>query len=120
MPARRLSLCFAFATAFAAASHVAAAEREPAVSARKSVGATIVPPQLESEATAPYPAGASGDAVVVVTVTVNADGSVRSVSAEPNEPFSSAATTAAKDFHFTPATRDGKPVAAVIRLEISF
>ena len=120
MPARRLSCCLAFATLFGPAARAAAAAPERGAAAAKPASAVIVPPQLRSEATAPYPAGASGEAVVVVTVTVNVDGSVRAASAEPNEPFSSAAVAAAKGFHFAPATRDGKPVAAVIRLEISF
>jgi len=123
MPAPHLSLGIAVAASVLLPWRIVAAEparRAAATSTDKSPGATIVPPQLESPPVAPYPTGASGDAVVVVTVTVNADGSVRSVSAEPNEPFSSAAVAAAREFHFTPATRDGRPVAAVIRLEISF
>jgi TonB family protein len=96
-----------------------AAEPQTTSSTQQATSA-IVPPQLESPPVAPYPAGAHGDAVVIVTVTVNRDGSVRTASAEPNEPFSSAASAAVRGFRFAPATRDGKPVAAVIRLEIAF
>lgn len=81
----------------------------------------MVPPQLLSEAVVPYPEGAHGDASVVLTLTVNADGSVREVSAlATNEPFSSLAVTAARAFRFSPAMRAGKAVAAVIRFEIVF
>lgn len=81
----------------------------------------IVPPQLEGEPNVPYPSGAHGDVVIVLTVTVNADGSVRNAQAsEFWEPFSTAAMDAARGFHFKPATRGGRPVAAVIRFEVAF
>ena len=59
--------------------------------------------------------------MVLLTLTVNADGTVRSARAEQGEePFASAAVQAASGFHFEPATRDGRPVAATIRFEIAF
>jgi hypothetical protein len=58
---------------------------------------------------------------VILTLTVNADGSVRSAQAtQGEEPFVSAALSAASAFHFEPATRDGRPIAATIRFEIAF
>jgi len=99
----------------------AAAQSTAAPSPDAAAKAVVVPPQLLSEAVVPYPEGAHGDASIVLTLTVNADGSVRQVSAPPtNEPFSSLAVTAAKAFRFTPATRAGTAVAAVIRFEIVF
>lgn len=81
----------------------------------------VVPPRLLTDATTTYPAGATGDATVVLTLTVGVDGAVRSaVPAEENEPFSSAAVTAAQSWRFEPATRDGKPVASKIKIEIVF
>lgn len=81
----------------------------------------VVPPQLISDAVVPYPADAHGDATVVLTLTVNADGSVRrAVPNTTNEPFSSLAVAAAQAFQFKPATRAGKAVAVVIRFEIVF
>src|SRR5882724_5253423 len=59
------------------------------------VGAPVqdtIPPKPVSDLTAAYPEGATGDAVVVLTLTVERDGSVSRV--DPNqaqEPFSSAA-----------------------------
>ena len=91
----------------------------PAPSSAK--GSVVVPPRLLSDPNLPYPAGTFGDVTVVLTLVVNADGSVRS--AEPlevHEPFSGNASRAAKEFVFEPATRDGKTVAAKIRIEVVF
>ena len=78
-------------------------------------------PRLVSEPTVPYPAGASGEASVLLTVTVNADGTVRAaVPAEDHEPFSGAAARAAMGWRYDPATRAGRAMAARIRVEILF
>jgi len=104
---------------------LASAFRSHAVSAQTAAPAVapdvIVPPQLEGEPNVPYPSGAHGDVTIVMTVTVNADGTVRDAKAsEFWEPFATAAMDAARSFHFKPATRGGRPVAAVIRFEIGF
>jgi len=81
----------------------------------------IVPPHLTADPRVAYPAGARGDAVVTLTLTVNADGTVREAHATSgDEPFASAAVDAAQSFHFEPATRDGRAMAATIRFEINF
>jgi hypothetical protein len=81
----------------------------------------IVPPKLLSDSTVPYPEGAAGDATVVLTLTLNEDGTVRNVvPAETNEPFSSTAASEAAGWKFQPATRGGKSVAARIRIEVAF
>jgi len=81
----------------------------------------LVPPKLLSAADVMYPRGATGDATVIVIVTVNVDGTVRAAEAsEPNEPFSSVAASVARTWKFEPATRDGRPVAAKIGVEIVF
>lgn len=81
----------------------------------------VLPPRLIEQAAVPYPADATGDATVIVTVTVNADGSVRSASAHRGEPpFADVAVESVKSWRFEPATRNGKAIAATIRLEISF
>jgi len=83
--------------------------------------AGIVPPQLTSEAEVAYPAGAHGDTVVELLVTVAKDGTVSDVRVTTGlEPFSAAAAAAARGFRFSPAERDGKAVAAKIRFEIRF
>ncbi len=81
----------------------------------------IVPPRLTSPAKVNYPDGAKGNAVVVLTLTVENDGSVgqpRVMSGA--EPFASAAVEASRSWSFKPATRDGQPVPARIRFEVKF
>lgn len=82
---------------------------------------SIVPPRALSELAAEYPPEGSGDHEVVVELVVGVDGipsEVQALGGEP--PFSSAAVTAAQSFRFLPAERDGRVVAARIRLLIRF
>ncbi len=81
----------------------------------------VVAPRLVEQTPVPYPAGAHGDAIVVVTLTVNVDGTVRSATAKEGEsPFSDVALESVKQWRFESATRDGIPVAATIRMEVAF
>jgi TonB family protein len=98
-----------------------AQERSPSVAPPLAPAAAVVPPKLVGEAAVAYPEGASGDATVVLTLTIGPDGSVReAVPVLEVEPFSSAAVAAARAWHFEPATRSGAPVAAKIRFEVAF
>lgn len=81
----------------------------------------VIPPRLVMQPSMPYPDGGKGDVTVVLTVTVNGDGSVSD--AQPlnaSEPFGTAATEYVKNWLFAPATRDGIPIAARIRLKVAF
>src|SRR5262249_51533630 len=81
----------------------------------------IVPPRLPSSAEVAYPEGAQGDARVILILTIEKDGAVRSVEVESgDEPFASRAKQAAASFHFIPGTREGKPITAKIRFELAF
>jgi TonB family protein len=83
--------------------------------------ASLEPPHLLGQATVPYPEGAFGEAAVVLTITVNVDGTVRSaIPAQSTEVFANAAVRAALGWRYEPAKRDGKPVAARIRVEVLF
>lgn len=82
---------------------------------------TLVPPRLTSSITPSYPAGAEGDAFVVLAVTVDAEGNVREARVvEGDEPFASAALSAVGTARFVPATRGGRPIAATVRFRIDF
>src|SRR5262249_14388744 len=68
---------------------------------------TIVPPRMTSSQDVAYPENAKGDAEVILAITVEKDGTVRSATAESGpEPFASAAADAALSWRFEPATRD--------------
>jgi len=103
-------------------SLVAAQPSPPGAAVPSGPGARIiVPPRPITPLHADYPEGALGDAAVLLVITVNADGSVRSAAiAEGAEPFAAAAIAASKGWRFDPATRDGAPIAATIRAAIAF
>lgn len=80
----------------------------------------LVPPAARDVAVA-YPAKAHGDAVVVLELVVGADGRVVSARVLAGaEPFLSAVKAAASSFRFAPATRDGAPLVARVRVEVPF
>ena len=74
----------------------------------------VTPPTLMSEVDVPYPASGVGEGIVVLAVTVNADGTVRSSARciAGEEPFVGAALARAPAWRFHSALRDGRPVAA--------
>src|SRR3954470_9644729 len=92
-----------------AAANAAATPTPPASAPSNSSppdGLAIVPPKLLTSPDVTYPEGASGEATVVVVITVNADGSVRGARAESgDEPFATSATSAALGWRFEPAMR---------------
>jgi TonB family protein len=119
----RSTLVAAFAVCSLVASRDLRAQGAPPMPPPSPAARTgeLAAPTLLSDASVAYPSGATGDATVVLTITVNADGSVRSAAAaEANEPFSSVAVRAALGFRFEPAMRDGKPLAARIRIQLTF
>lgn len=81
----------------------------------------VVPPQIDGSPEVAYPEGAKGDAEVILVLTVQKDGTVKTAEAsQGEEPFASAAQKAALNFRFRPATRNGEPVAARIRFAVTF
>jgi TonB family protein len=69
----------------------------------------------------PYPAGAHGDATVVLEVEIDKDGRVLSaVVTEGTEPFAEQARRAVLAWPFTPARRGITPVGARIRARVLF
>ncbi|APR86393.1 TonB family protein / TonB-dependent receptor [Minicystis rosea] len=78
-------------------------------------------PSPEGPTEPPYPAGATGDAEVILVLTIRADGTVKSAEVrEGEEPFASAAREAAPSWHFTPARQQGKAISARIRFKVVF
>jgi TonB family protein len=100
----------------------AAAQTAPPAGAPSGLaGVPVMPPRQQGTPDVAYPPGASGDATVVLIVLVDAQGSVGDVTpASGEEPFVTAAVTAARAWKFDPATRNGAPLAARIKMEILF
>jgi TonB family protein len=93
----------------------------PAPTEPPAADARIVPPKAIGELAAPYPENAHGDAEVVVELLVGSDGQTSEARAlSGSEPFSDAAVKAAEGWRFEPATRDGVPVRACIRVQVRF
>ncbi len=89
----------------------------PSARAEQSIVAPVPVAPLE----VPYPAGAHGDAEVVVELLVGEDGSVTRVTLrEGAEPFATATRERAEGFVFTPAKRNGIPVRARVAVRITF
>ena len=69
----------------------------------------------------PYPEGARGDATVSLSVLVGKDGSAARVELLRGvEPFASRARETVAGWRFTPATRDGAPISARVRVDVVF
>jgi hypothetical protein len=69
----------------------------------------------------PYPQGASGDAVVLLELTVEADGTVsKAVVLDGVAPFAEPARRSVLAWRFLPAHRGSTPVAARIHARVAF
>ncbi|MDX2054465.1 MAG: TonB family protein [Polyangiaceae bacterium] len=81
----------------------------------------ITKPLALSPLTAMYPEGASGDATVVLELTVDLDGDATSIVViQGDSPFAEEAQIAASAWRFEPAKRGEKPVPARIRVGVEF
>ncbi|HYQ15134.1 MAG TPA: TonB family protein, partial [Polyangiaceae bacterium] len=90
-------------------------------SARAEPSTELSPPVAQSSTDVPYPAGAEGDATVVLEMVIEKDGSVSAVKiVDGAEPFAAQASAVALTWRFEPARRDQQPVAARIRARVAF
>jgi TonB family protein len=81
----------------------------------------LVAPHAIEAGVVPYPAGAHGDAVVVVELLVDTAGRVAEVKIlEGADPFATSTFEAAATWRFTPARRGDNDVAARIRMRVDF
>lgn len=101
------------------ASATAAAQEPQAARAR------VVAPVVKTHVDAVYPesahrAGKHGDVVLNVTVDVHGHVSAVDVAQSGGADLDQAAIVAARQWTFEPATRDGKPLAARIRIPFHF
>jgi hypothetical protein len=81
----------------------------------------VTPPVAQTSTDVPYPAGATGEAVVDLELVVESDGSVSSATViDGVEPFADEARRAALAWTFAPARRGGAAVAVKIRARVEF
>ncbi|MCU0686394.1 MAG: TonB family protein [Polyangiaceae bacterium] len=81
----------------------------------------VLPPTLLGSSDVAYPAGATGEARVLLELLVSSEGAVAEARViEGPEPFAAAALAAARGWRFSPATREGAPVRARIRFSLAF
>ncbi len=116
---------FVFVVVVVAAREASAQSPSPSAASgsasARPAAPVVVAPRRITEAVVPYPDGATGDATILVTLTVAIDGTVRDASPDLDaEPFAHLAVDAVRSWRFEPATRDGVPIAAKIRVEIAF
>ena len=79
---------------------------------------TLPPPRYPKAA---YEQGISGE--VLLRVSVRADGSVSDVVVEQSRPagvFDEVSVAAARQWHFNPEMKDGRPVAGQVRVPVNF
>ena len=123
-PLRLCVSCALSAAIVLGATAVARAQPAPAASGAGTEplkGVPVMPPRQRGSSEVPYPTTATGDGLVILIVLVDSDGAVADVkAASGEEPFVTAAIEAASKWKFDPATRDGAPVAARIKMEILF
>lgn len=107
--------------AAACASVVAPALAQPTKEDSPRVAQQVELPEPAGETAVSYPEGASGDAEVVLELTIDETGAVTTAKAVRGAaPFAEAAEAAALSWTFRPATRAGVPVAARIRFLVRF
>lgn len=92
-----------------------------AATAPAAAALEIIPPRLLGEAIVEYPAGASGEAEIVLELLISAAGDVSEASVVSGaEPFATAARARALGWRFEPARQGGAPRAARIRFLVRF
>jgi hypothetical protein len=88
--------------------------------ARPSAAAQVEPPVARETPAPLVPEDTPGEPVVILELVVGPDGLVVSAAiAEGEPPFAELARSAALEWKFAPATRDGTPVSAKIRMRVA-
>jgi TonB family protein len=93
----------------------------PAASGSPAEEPKLTPPRAVAAGRVPYPPGATGTAVVVVEIVVDAEGEVTKASlVDGSAPFDAVTLDAARRWRFEPARRADAAVAARIRVRVEF
>ncbi|HEY8079822.1 MAG TPA: TonB family protein, partial [Labilithrix sp.] len=81
----------------------------------------LVPPRAIETPSVPYPSNATGNASVLLELTIDTNGRVSNATvAQGDEPFASAALASAPAWRFEPAKRGDRTVSARIRVLVDF
>ncbi len=89
-------------------------------SARAPAPALVAPVALDA-GVVPYPKGAAGEAAVILELLIDGTGHVADARVvEGAEPFAAATLAACRAWRFSPARRGDRPVAARIRMKVTF
>ena len=121
-----VSLALAIAIATASAERVARAQSTTASPSSSAVPVASAPPKLVAprQLYAPkveYPAGAHGEATVVLQLSIAIDGTVaQAIVLDGEAPFADVARDAALTWRFEAATKDGVRIVASIRAKVHF
>jgi hypothetical protein len=98
----------------------AAGQEKPALQVEPTALA-LIPPVAQGSTAVPYPPLANGDAIVLLELTVETDGTVsNAVVVDGVEPFAEQARRSVLAWRFLPAHRGSTPVAARIRARVDF
>ena len=115
--ARLTSRAIALVAIFAAGSSRA---DEPKAIATEGAP-SVTPPRAIDATDVPYPPNATGEATVILVLTIDAAGHVTSAEAQDGpDPFAPASRQAALTWHFVPAHRGDINVSSRIRIRIAF
>jgi TonB family protein len=94
---------------------------KPGTAGQRPPAAPLTPPTVQGSTDVPYPKGAKGDAVVLLELTVEKDGTVSSaLVTDGTEPFGDQARQAVLGWRFSPALRGSTPIVARIRARVEF
>ncbi len=127
MPLRVLSAIVIAIVAIVCSAPVAWAQQQQQQGQAAPKQPVIVAPKLEKDSPAVYPKQALDDDVretvtVTLVLTIDASGKVTNATSETprGHGFDEAAASAASGLEFSPATKDGKPVAARVKYTYTF
>lgn len=118
-----LSLALFASIGSLAARPIHAAPPPPSPSSAAKPPPVLVPPKLVFRPAIAPPKGTAPGAheTVVLRVVVGVDGGVLEAKVDRgDEPWATAALDRANDLRFEPATRDGVPINAIVRIETTF
>jgi hypothetical protein len=120
-PALRSLLAATVAALASTSPRIAHAAAPSDAAPRATPTPALTPPRALAAGIVPYPAGGTGNAIVLVELVVDDDGHVTEPSVVAGDsPFAEATTAAAWHWRFDPARRGDRAVPSRIRMRVDF